>query len=63
MVQAVFCMEILHTYGIQKVTEEAFIDYFQVCLLMYPYMFSVVLYSAIPDKFGLKHSEDEGETL
>lgn len=65
MVQAVFCMEILCTYGIPKVTEEAFIDYFQGCLLTYPYknMFSVGHFSAIPDTFGLKHSEGEDESL
>lgn len=32
-------MEVICTYGIPKVTEEAFIDYFQGCFLTYPYNF------------------------
>lgn len=65
MVQAVFCMEILCTYGIPKVTEEALIDYFQGYLLTYPYknMFSVGWFSSVPQTFGLKHSEGEDESL
>lgn len=65
MVQAVFCMEILYTYGILKVNEEAFIDYFQGCLLAYPYknMFSIAWFSAVSDTFGLKHSDGDDKSL
>lgn len=55
------------TYVIQKVTGEAFIDYFQGCLLTYPYknMFSVGCFSAIPDTFDLKCEDEvyEGEII
>lgn len=65
MVQPVFCMEILHTYGILKVNEEAYINYFQGCLLAYPYnnMFSIAFFSAVSDTFGLKHSDGVYKSL
>lgn len=65
MVQPVFCMEILHTYGILKVNEEAYINYFQGCLLAYPYknMFSIACFAAVSNTFGLKHSDGDYKSL
>lgn len=59
-------MEIICTYGIPKVTEEAFIDYFQGCFLTYPHktiFFSIGCISTILDIFGQKHSEGEDKGL
>lgn len=56
-------MEIRHTYGILKVNEEAFIDYFQGCFLSYPYknMFSIACFSTV--SFGLKNSDGDDKSL
>jgi len=57
MVQSVSCMGIHCTYRVPKVTEEAFIDYFQGCLITYPHknMFSVGCFSAEFAKFLFFH--------
>lgn len=39
------CMEVICIYGIPKVTEEAFIDYFQGCFLTYPYKFFIFFFN------------------